>query len=376
MKRIAILGSTGSIGTQTLEVVKGLKDFRVVLISAHNNVNLLIKQIKEFRPKYALITNGKRLELNKNIKTKIFFGIKHLEKLLKSEEIDLVVNALIGASGIIPTIKAIEAKKNVALANKESLVSAGEIIVKKAKKNKVKILPIDSEHSAIWQCLLGENPKNIKKIILTCSGGPFLGKTKKELKGVTLSQVLHHPTWKMGKKITVDSATLMNKGFEVIEACHLFGVPLNKVEVVIHPESIVHSLVEFCDGSIKAQLALPDMRIPIQFALTFPTRQKNNLKSLNLLALQKLTFKKPDLCTFPCLSYAFWSCRIGGTMLAVLNAANEEAVNLFLNKKIKFLDIPRLIKKTLDQHKPVQSPSLSQILKADRWARMKVKMQA
>lgn len=373
MKRIAILGSTGSIGTQTLEVIKNLGGkFRVVLISAHNNVNLLAKQIKEFKPKYAVITNRKKLKLGKNLKTKIFLGAKHLERLLESKEIDLVMNALVGASGIIPTVKAIEAGKDIALANKESLVSAGEIIMKKAKEHKVKIFPIDSEHSAIWQCLLGEDPKNIKKIILTCSGGPFLGKTKKELKNVVLNQVLRHPTWRMGRKITVDSATLMNKGFEVIEACHLFNVPLDKIEVVIHPESVIHSLVEFCDGSIKAQLACPDMRIPIQFTLTYPTRQKSNCESLSLPDLKKLTFRKPDFITFSCLSFALWAKKIGGTMPAVLNAVNEEVVNLFLNKQIKFLDIPKLIKKILDQHKVVKSPSLSQIFEADRWARERV----
>jgi 1-deoxy-D-xylulose-5-phosphate reductoisomerase len=403
MKRIAILGSTGSIGTQTLKVIKNLKGFRVVLISAHNNVNLLAKQIKEFKPKYAMITNEKINQLSQlfperseakskgssasatkfypstssgnkilAFKTKIFLGAKYLEKLLKTKEIDLVVNALVGASGIVPTVKAIEAGKDVGLANKESLVSAGEIIMRKAKEHKVKIFPIDSEHSAIWQCLLGEDPKNIKKIILTCSGGPFLGKTKKELENVKLNQVLRHPTWRMGKKITVDSATLMNKGFEVIEACHLFNVPLDKVEAVIHPESIIHSLVEFCDESYKAQLACHDMRIPIQFALTYPVRQKSNCKSLSLPDLHKLTFRKPDLTTFPCLSYALRAKKTGGTMPAVLNAANEEAVNLFLNNRIKFLDIPRLIEKILDQHKVLKSPSLSQILEADRWVREKV----
>lgn len=367
MKNIVILGSTGSIGRQTLEVVKKL-NYKVFGISCQKNFNVLKKQILEFQPEYALITNGEKFG-NEIGKTKLLYGFENFKKLVSYKKVDLVVNALVGAAGILPSYFTICAKKDLALANKESLVCAGNIIIKAAKKNKVKILPIDSEHSAIWQCLAGENTKNIKKIILTCSGGPFFGKTRAELKNVKIEQVLNHPVWRMGKKITVDSATLMNKGFEMIEACHLFGVSLEKIEVIIHPESIIHSMVEFCDGSIKAQISSPDMRIPIQYALTYPERKYGGpARDLNFIDL-KVNFKKPDIKTFFCLDLARKAFKIGGTAPAVLNAANEEAVKLFLAGKIKFLDIGRINKQTMSQHKVAKNPKLNDILEADKQAR-------
>ncbi|MEW6408065.1 MAG: 1-deoxy-D-xylulose-5-phosphate reductoisomerase [Patescibacteria group bacterium] len=372
MKNIVILGSTGSIGRQTLEVAKKL-NYKVFGISCQNNFDVLKKQILEFRPEYALIANGGKFG-NKIDKTKILYGPGSFKKLVSHKKIDLVVNALVGAAGILPSYWTLQAKKDLALANKESLVCAGNIIIKAAKKNKVKILPIDSEHSAIWQCLQGENKKNIKKIILTCSGGPFFGKSRAKLKNVKIKQVLNHPTWQMGKKITVDSATLMNKGFEIIEACHLFNVSLEKIKVIVHPESIIHSMVEFYDGSIKAQISSPDMRVPIQYALTWPERKNGGLvKDLNFIDL-KINFKKPDIKTFFCLDLARKAFKISGTAPAVLNAANEEAVKLFLTGKIKFLDIERINKQIMSQHKVVKNPKLNDILKADKWARKKLKL--
>lgn len=371
MKSIVILGSTGSIGKQTLEVAKKLK-CKVFGISCQSNFNVLKKQILEFRPEYALIANGGKFG-NKIGKTKLLYGFGSFKKLVSHKKVDLVVNALVGAAGILPSYFAISAKKDLALANKESLVCAGNIIIKAARKNKVKILPIDSEHSAVWQCLRGENVKNIKKIILTCSGGPFFGKSRRELRNVSIQQVLNHPTWKMGKKITVDCATLMNKGFEIIEACHLFNVPLEKIKVIVHPESIIHSMVEFYDGSIKAQISFPDMRMPIQYALTYPERKNNGLvKDLNFTDL-KINFKKPDTKTFSCLDLARRALKIGGTAPAVLNAVNEETVQLFLAGKIKFLDIEKINKKILEKHKTIKNPRLEDILKVDKLTRKQIK---
>lgn len=366
MKTIVILGSTGSIGSQTLEVVKKL-NYKVFGISCQNNFDVLKKQILEYRPKLALIANGKRIG-DKIGKTKILYGHENFKKLVSNKKIDLVVNALVGAAGISPSFWTLCAKKNLALANKESLVCAGSILMKTALKNKVKILPIDSEHSAIWQCLRGEHPKNIKKIILTCSGGPFLGKSRSELENIQVKQVLRHPTWQMGKKITVDCATLMNKGFEIIEASHLFNLSLESISVLVHPESVIHSMIEFRDGGVKALLGLPDMRLPIQYALTWPERENGFSQSLNLKD-KNLTFSLPDEKTFSCLLLAKKAHKIGGTMPTALNAANEEAVRLFLDGKIKFLDIEKINSKIMANHKIIKNPKLEDIINVDKLTR-------
>lgn len=375
MKNIFILGSTGSIGTKACEVIEHLGgDYKIVGLSTYNNFSLLQKQIKKLKPKVAVVLDEERklVRVSKIGRTKINFGFSNLKTIFKETKTNLVLNAIAGIAGLWPTIFAIEANADIALANKESLVVGGKFILAYAKKKKVKILPVDSEHSAIWQSLQGENIKNIKKIILTCSGGPFFGKKLKELKNVGLKQVLSHPVWQMGKKITVDSATLMNKGFEVIEASYLFDVAPEKIEVVIHPEGIVHSLVEFCDGSVKAQMAIPDMRLPIQYALTYPERKKGFIKTLNLAEVRKLTFYKPDYQTFPCLSLAYQALKMGGVAPAVLAMADEEAVKLFLVGKIKFLDIAKINKEILKIHRMFRTASLEDILKLEKVVRQKV----
>ena len=373
-KYISILGSTGSIGQQALEVISWFpKKFKVRGLAAGGNVDLLAKQIERFNPQVvALKDKEKEEELKKRLKSKrvkIHSGLSGLVEVSTIPEVDLVVVSLVGVVGLIPTLSAIKAGKDIALANKEPLVAAGRLVTDEAKKSKVNILPVDSEHSAIFQCLQGEDYSQIKRIILTCSGGPFLNLKLRELRKVTPQQALSHPTWKMGKKISVDSATLMNKGFEVLEARWLFQVEPDKIEVVIHPQSIIHSLVEFEDGSIKAQLSLPDMRLPISYALFYPQRMgKFVLKPFDLTKL-KLTFKVPDLGRFPSLGYAREALEAGGTMPAVLNAANEVAVKLFLEEKIGFMDIAILVKQVMDKHKAIKDPSLKNILKVDKWAR-------
>lgn len=352
MKRIVILGSTGSIGTQTLDVVRQFPgEFQVVGLSTLKNEELLKNQAAEFKVKNLLV------------------GQEGLEKLAILPEAETVVVAVVGAAGLKPTLAAIEAGKNIALATKEVMVLAGDLVMREVKKHGVSLVPIDSEHSAIFQALRAGEKEEIEKIILTCSGGPFKGKKKKALEKVTPEEALGHPTWKMGPKITIDSATLMNKGFEVIEARWLFAVPAEKIEVVIHPQSIFHSGILFQDGSIIGQMGLPDMRLPIQYALFHPRRLKNNLPRLNWEKVGTLTFFPPDIKTFPCLSYAYEALKIGGTMPVVLNAADEVAVELFLKRKIKFLDIPKIIKKTMEKHRVVKNPELEEILAADFWAR-------
>lgn len=371
MKKIIVLGSTGSIGRQTLEVVRKFRqDFKIIALGANRNIRILSRQIKEFKPKYIYIANSiianrfKKSHRRLNVIT----GEKNLKELISKKEIDLVVNAVVGSAGILPTFWAAQAKKDIALANKESLVAAGSIITKIVKKNRVNILPVDSEHSAVWQCLLGEEINSIKRIILTCSGGPFYKKSKKELENVKPEEAIKHPRWKMGKKISIDSATLMNKGFEVIEAKHLFNLPLEKIKVVIHPQSIVHSMVEFNDGSVKALLSEPDMRLPIQNALTYPQRKSQIIKTLDFRNLS-LDFFEPDFDRFPCFCQAIKAIKIGGTMPAVLNAANEIAVDLFLKKKISFLDISKLNKFVMNRHQVVKNPTISGIVRADKWAK-------
>ncbi|HOA81521.1 MAG TPA: 1-deoxy-D-xylulose-5-phosphate reductoisomerase [Defluviitaleaceae bacterium] len=372
MKKISILGSTGSIGTQTLDVVRNIEGFEVKALSTNKNIDLLEKQIEEFHPKkVAVMDEEKAYELKKRIgsKIEILKGLEGLIEIAVMDEIDTLVTSVVGVIGLIPTYKAIQNKKNIALANKETLVTAGKIIMEEAKKNNVSIYPVDSEHSAIFQCLQG-NPLNpVSRLILTASGGPFRNKSLKELENVTVKEALKHPNWEMGAKITIDSATMMNKGLEVIEARWLFDVELNKIEVLIHPQSIIHSMVEFEDGSIIVQMGEPDMRLPIQYALTYPKRVKNNWPKVNFAERNLLSFENPDLSVFKCLQLAYDALKIGGSMPAVLNAANEVAVDKFLKKEIAFLDIPRIIQDVMDKHELVENPSLSDIVNVDDWAR-------
>jgi len=373
-KKIAILGSTGSIGVNTLKVISSFSSyFEVVGLSAGSNIKLLNQQIKEFKPKIVAVSDEDKGTLLKRIYKNskfplIYIGFEGVIKLIREINADMVVIALSGTSGLIPVLEAIRCKKDIALANKESLVSAGSIIMREAKKNNVNIIPVDSEHSAIFQCIKKEESKKIKRLILTASGGPFLNYTKKQLKNVTLKEALNHPKWNMGKKVTIDSATLMNKGFEIIEAHHLFNIPINNIDVVIHPQCVIHSMVEFVDGSILAQLSVADMRLPIQYALSYPNRFSNNLTRLNLTKLEGLKFYKPDLKKFPCLSYARYAAEIGGTLPAVLSKSSERVVKSFLNKEIKFIDIPKIVKRVMDMHKIIKNPSLDDILSAEKWA--------
>ena len=371
-KKIVVLGSTGSIGINTLRVITRLRNrFQIVALAAKENINLLEKQIRKFHPEVLALANKKSAqELRGRFKSmKVLDGEEGLIEVARLKEADLVVSAIVGASGLIPTLEAIRAGKRVALANKEALVMAGEIVMQEVHKRGAEILPVDSEHSAIFQCLKKEGKKKVSRIILTASGGPFLNFSFSRLKLVTPQEALRHPTWEMGKKITIDSATLMNKGLEVIEAHHLFGIDIDRIEVVIHKEAIVHSLVEFVDGTMLAHLGTPDMRLPIQYALTCPERLPNPLKRLDLVKIKKLTFQKPDTRKFPCLKLAYEAARIGGTAPAVLNAANEIAVSLFLKRKVGFMEIPEMIEKVLKRHKPIKNPTLNEILKADAWAR-------
>ena len=375
MKRITILGSTGSIGTQTLDVVRKNKDkFQVVAISANSSIDLLLEQIMEFSPKYVAAYNKESaLKLKEmipeNINIEVLSGMDGLVKICQLEEVNVVLTAVVGMIGLVPTMAAIKAKKTIALANKETLVTAGELVMSEAKKNNVEILPVDSEHSAIFQCLNGERKQDIEKIILTASGGPFRGKKREELVNVTKNEALKHPNWDMGRKISIDSSTLMNKGLEVIEAKWLFDVDVEDIEVVVHPQSIIHSMVSFRDSSVISQMGCPDMRLPIEYALTYPERLKTDFERLDLAKVATLTFEKPDMETFPCLALAFKVLKLGGTYPAALNSANEFLVNEFLNDKIGFYDIPYYIEKTLDCHKNRVNPTLEDILEVDKETR-------
>jgi len=367
VKRLAILGSTGSIGQQTLEVVRALPHrFRIVGLAAGKNTGLLTKQINEFKPRFVYYQNAKEHLANAE------YELLSLEDIACHPQVDIVVIATSGKSGLSPTLAAVKAGKNVALANKESLVVAGELITNEAKLNAARILPVDSEHSAIWQCLNGER-QPAAQLILTASGGPFRHYSPAQLKGVTAKQALKHPTWQMGRKVTIDSATLMNKGLEVIEAHWLFDTPFAHIKILIHPQSIIHSMVEFIDGSIKAQLGYPDMRLPIQYALSYPERLSNpQLPRLDWSRINNLTFEQPNLDAFPCLKLAIEAGKKGGTYPAVLCAADEVVVELFLSERIKFIDIPNLVEQTLEQHQAIVHPTLEEILAADAWAREKV----
>jgi len=374
MKKVAILGASGSIGKNTLEVVKDLTDdLKVVCLSVHQNTKFLYEQAIKFLPEVVVITDSSQNDNNINkLETegiKVFWGSEGLVEALSSIDYDILVNALVGAAGLLPTLSSIEKGKTVAIANKESLVMAGEHITTKVKEFNAKLLPIDSEHSAIFQCLVGENIKDVQRVIITGSGGPFLNREKNQFKNITVDEALAHPNWEMGKKITIDSATLMNKGLEIIEAHWLFDLPLEKIDLVIHPQSIIHSMVEFVDGSIKAQLGWPDMKLPIQYALTYPTRRNLNSKKIDLTEMENLTFYRPDYNKFPALQLAVDAIKLGGTSTAVLNASNEEAVFKFLNRKIPFNSIPKLIEQTLSEHQVKKLPTIDDIIMSDQWAR-------
>ncbi len=367
MKTLSILGSTGSIGTQTLGIVRKFpSDFKVVGLSCNSNIGLLKKQIEEFKPSIVAVFDEERADELK-VEIPVYKGMDGLVKVAVMGSANTVVNSLVGSIGVLPTVKAIENLKNVALANKETLVTAGKIVMDRLRFHKTNLLPIDSEHSAIFQCLQGYNISDVNKVIITCSGGAFRDKSKEELVSVKAGDALKHPTWNMGAKITIDCATLMNKGFEVIEAHWLYDLDYSKIDVVMHPQSIIHSLVEFRDRSVIAQLGMPDMRIPIQYALAYPGRLENvDLPQLNLNDVGKMTFKEPDLERFPCLAMAY-DCGIkGGSLPAVMNAANEVAVKYFLEDTIKFMDIPRLIMEMIDKHKMIKNPSLDEILEIDK----------
>lgn len=374
MKRIAILGSTGSIGTQALEVVESNKDkFLVEVLTAQNNATLLIKQALEYHPNVVVIGNEDKYEEvfsaldSKDIK--VYAGADALKSVVTMDSVDIVLTALVGYAGLLPTIKAIEAKKTIALANKETLVVAGEMITKLAAENGVNIFPVDSEHSAIFQCLMGENRNPIEKIVLTASGGPFRGYNLQQLQEVTKAQALKHPNWDMGAKITIDSASMMNKGLEVIEAKWLFNLRSDQIEVIVHPQSIIHSLVQFEDGSMKAQMGLPDMKLPIQFALGYPERLKSDFPRFDFIDYPELTFHKPDLDTFSNLELAYKAMEKGGNVACALNAANEVAVDLFLKEKIQFVQLSDINARTMDKVTYIANPSLEDFIETDREAR-------
>ena len=370
MKKIAILGSTGSIGTQTLEVVRENKDIEVLGLAAGNNIKLLERQIREFHPKMAAVwTEERAKELRENVKDldiKIVSGMEGLIELSVMEESEILVTAIVGMIGIRPTIEAIKAGKDIALANKETLVTAGHIIMPLAKEYQVAILPVDSEHSAIFQSLQGGQGKALHKILLTASGGPFRQKTREELLNIQVEDALKHPNWEMGRKITIDSSTLVNKGLEVIEAKWLFDVSLDQIEVVVHPQSIIHSMVEYVDGAIIAQLGTPDMKLPIQYALYYPERRFLPGDRLDFAALSKLTFEKPDMETFYGLRLAFEAGKEGGSLPTVFNAANELTVSKFLDRKIKYLEIPEIIEHCMQAHKTIADPSVDEILQTEQ----------
>ena len=366
MKTIAVLGSTGSIGTQTLEVVRENNDLQVAALAAGSNIVLLEKQIREFAPKAVAVWDEKSASEVKDLDVKVVSGMEGLIEISTLPEVEILVTAIVGMIGILPTIEAIKAKKDIALANKETLVTAGHIIMPLAKECGVRILPVDSEHSAIFQSLNGENPKRIGKILLTASGGPFRGKTKSFLEKVRLEDALKHPNWAMGQKITIDSATLVNKGLEVMEAKWLFGVDLDKIQVVIQPQSIIHSMVEYVDGAIMAELGTPDMKLPIQYALYYPDRKYLGGERLDFWKLSQITFEKPDMDTFLGLPLAFQASKAGGSMPTVFNAANERAVSKFLHKEIRFLDIYDIIMYCMEEHKTIQNPTVEEILATEQ----------
>jgi 1-deoxy-D-xylulose-5-phosphate reductoisomerase len=370
---IAILGSTGSIGRSSLEVIEAMPDrFRVTCLTAHRNTGLLAEQVRRFTPRTVVVTDpacAGALRTQVDGTTEVLCGDDALLDVVAREDVDIVISALVGFAGLHPTLRAIEAGKDIALANKETLVVGGELVMAKVRAHNVRLLPVDSEHSAILQCLQGEDLHAVNRLILTASGGPFLNTPREEMADITPARALKHPTWTMGAKITIDSATLMNKGLEVIEAHWLFGLPPERIEVIVHPQSIIHSMVEFVDGSVKAQLGVPDMKLPIQYALTYPERPPSTFKRVDFAALGRLTFQEPDVDRFPCLSLAFRAMRDGGAAPAVMNAANEVAVGLFLEGRIGFAAIPELIAQAMDAIPSAGALTLAMIDRADRDAR-------
>jgi 1-deoxy-D-xylulose 5-phosphate reductoisomerase len=379
LKKIIILGSTGSIGTQALDVIRAGKGrFKVVALAAHSNVKALKGQIAEFKPRAAAIWDKDAAEelkawcASKGYRTAILHGLEGLVDIARSCPADLVISSVVGAVGIEPLLAAIRSGKDVALANKEALVAAGSLVMEEAARNKVRIIPVDSEHSAIFQCMSGESRGGVRRILLTASGGPFY-RSKQRFASVSVKQALDHPTWVMGKKITIDSATLVNKGLEAIEAHHLFGLPMDAIEIVIHPQSIVHSMVEYVDGTVIAQLSRPDMRLPIQYAMTWPDRCASPVERLDLTKVGRLEFSRPDFKRFPCLALALSAGKTGGTMPAVMNAANETAVHAFLAGDIKLDAVAKVIRKVMDEHRPARKPGLAAILAADTAARARAR---
>lgn len=375
MKHVTILGSTGSIGRSALEVLSRCRDrFKIVGLTAKNNIELLEKQIRAFNPEIAAVADeAAASELSKKLGMRVLSGDSGIAEAASYNKADFVLSAIIGFAGLLPTLSAVRAGKTIGLANKESLAAAGEIVMRDAVKSGAKIIPVDSEHSAIFQCIEGRSRESIKRIVITASGGPFLGKSRSELNKVTIKDALKHPNWDMGKKITIDSATLMNKGLEVIEAHRLFGFSPDMIDVLIHPQSIIHSMIELKDRSCIAQLSVPDMKGPIAYALSYPERLEDPMPFLDLSAVGKLTFQKPDTEGFPCLLYAYEAMKEGGTMPAVLNAANEVAVNAFLQSEIGFNEIPVVINNTMQLHDRKSALEVDAVVEADRWAREKAK---
>jgi 1-deoxy-D-xylulose-5-phosphate reductoisomerase len=380
MKKISILGATGSIGTQTLDIIrKERENFKLIAVSANKNFQKLINIIDEFKPKYAVLMKENAYNklreycTDKNLKTEVLLGLNGLNTIASLEEVDIVVTSVVGIIGLVPTLKAVRAGKTIALANKETLVAGGKIVKQEMKKYNAHIVPVDSEHGAIFQCLRGNEEEEVEKLFLTASGGPFRGKKRDELVDVTLNEALNHPNWKMGRKLTIESATLMNKGLEVIEAHWLFDIPYEKIEVVVHPESIIHSMVEYIDGSVLAQLGSTDMRLPIQYALNYPKRNKSVVEKLDFYKIAKLTFEKPDMDTFKPLKFAYEAGITGGTMPAILNCANEAAVSLFLESKIKFLDIMDILEDCMNKFEKVDDYGLEDIIELNTRVKSYVK---
>lgn len=376
MKNISILGVTGSIGTQTLEVIrKSNNEFKVVGVSANTSCDKVIDIIKEFNPKHVAMMDHdsyvkiKDYCMENNLKIEVHEGLEGLNKIATLDDIEMVVTSVVGMIGLIPTINAIRAKKDIALANKETLVVAGEIVMKEAKENGVKILPVDSEHCAVFQCLQGNDHKSLNKVILTGSGGPFRGKKREELNNISPEQALKHPKWNMGRKISIDSSTLVNKGLEIIEAHYLFDMPYENIEVVIHPETIIHSMVEYVDGSVIAQLGNTDMKLPIQYALNYPNRKTSVTEKLDFYTLGSLTFEKPDMDTFGCLKLAYEAGKKSGNMPAIMNASNEVAVELFLQGCIEYLQIEKIIRECMENFEYIENPTLEEIIEVDNKVR-------
>lgn len=374
MKKVVILGSTGSIGTSALDFIKNRSDdFEVIGLAEGHDVKLLAEQIQIFRPKLVSVRDRESSESLKNLlvghKPKVLFGMEGTCEVASMADADIVLSAIVGSIGLKPTLAALSAGKDVALANKESLVVGGKIVVDMVKRKKLNLLPVDSEHSAIFQSLCGNRKSDLKKIVLTASGGPFRGYSRDKLKDVTVEDALKHPRWNMGRKITIDSATLMNKALEIIEAKWLFDLKCEQIDVIVHPQSIIHSMVEYKDGCVIAQLGVPDMRAPIAYALTYPQRSETGVDALDLIGEKGLTFEKPDTDVFPAINYAYDAILAGDTMPAVLNAANEVAVSAFLDRKINFLRISELVRMAMDDHRPYSVSTLEDLLEADKWAR-------